>query len=190
LERDSIHTSRHETLTLESALTRVKDMLGTVLKGLAALKKKLLGAMEAKTQGQLWLNEMQEIKRIVNGKIDLLFADLTKIYEKSVMKKLIELFETVEESREFVEQECLKLGPKLRPFFISDLEYDLKYYESCFEELEEKSTRKFKLGVQNDKIFKLVVNFEQNLQEIFQLETNSEPTLRKQHLILSKDGKH
>lgn len=93
----------------------------------------------------------------------------------NIKKKLGELFLVVEKSYEFLEHERSKLikTKKIKSFLTNDLSHELKYYESYFEELLGRNLRKFKTGVERDKVMKLAVAFEQNLNDIFNLSNQS-----------------
>ena len=167
-------------MSREEAFEDVKSDIDTVFKGLKVLRKKILHTMDTKLNNHNILKQIEEkldeIKKVLNSKIDNFHAELRKIYNNNIREKLNKLFLIVEKSYEFLEQEKINLykSEKLKPFFLNDLGHDLRHYESYYEEILEKNVRKFKAGWEHDKVMKLVVSFEQNLAEIFKFNSQVE----------------
>lgn len=66
----------------------------------------------------------------------------------------------------------------------------MRYFESYFNEIFVKKIRSFKTAIENDRIFSLLINFEQSLEKIFTISkaTPLQNRMRHFHLFTNEDG--
>lgn len=188
VENDIGHSEHHRNR--DDAYKTIQSEIDMVFKGLKVLRRKIIHTMETKLGSHNGLQEIEEkldeIKKMLNFKIDNFHTQLRRIYHNNIREKLNRLFGIVEKSEEFLEEERIRLikSERLKPFFLNDLTHDLRHFESYYEEILEKNVRRFKAGFEHDRVLKLVVSFEQNLADIFkfnsQYEIEPEP-----HVFLS-----
>ena len=104
------------------------------------------------------------------GKIRTFKESIKTIYSQDVNAKLNELDQIMLTSYKALQEELSHIKQKpnqcLSHIFSRDLEYEVKYYDSHFNEIFVNKTRNFK-NLDDYRIMALIVSFEQNLNKIF-----------------------